>query len=115
MDSPLKGGGGWVASRPPDGNRYLGSWIEGIDYPYLLSIHLHVHIYLISTHRQEGRLKTEIGVSGGGHVTVLDTPTPVGDGAWHCLGLAVVGRHGAMVVDNVTVTATLHTTIRTGE
>ena len=91
------------------------SGIEGIDYPYLLSIYLHVHIYLISTYRQEGRLKTEIGVSGGGHVTVLDTPTQVGDGAWHCLGLAVVGRHGAMVVDNVTVTATLHTTIRTGE
>ena len=74
-----------------------------------------MHIYLISTYRQEGRLKTEIGVSGGGHVTVLDTPTQVGDGAWHCLGLAVVGRHGVMVVDNVTVTATLHTTIRTGE
>ena len=74
-----------------------------------------MHIYLISTYRQEGRLKTEIGVSGGGHVTVLDTPTQVGDGAWHCLGLAVVGRHGALVVDNVTVTATLHTTIRTGE
>ena len=91
------------------------SGIEGIDYPYLLSIYLHVHIYLISTYRQEGRLKTEIGVSGGGHVTVLDTPTQVGDGAWHCLGLAVSGRHGAMVVDNVTVTATLHTTIRTGE
>ena len=54
-------------------------------------------------------------MSGGGHVTVLDTPTQVGDGAWHCLGLAVAGRHGAMVVDNVTVTATLHTTIRTGE
>ena len=54
-------------------------------------------------------------MSGGGHVTVLDTPTQVGDGAWHCLGLAVAGRHGVMVVDNVTVTATLHTTIRTGE
>ena len=76
-----------------------------------------LYIYLIFKfiYPQEGRLKTEIGVSGGGHVTVLDTPTPVGDGAWHCLGLAVAGRLGALVVDNITVTATLHTTIRTGE
>ena len=76
---------------------------------------IYVYNAMLYIYPQEGRLKTEIGVSGGGHVTVLDTPTPVGDGAWHCLGLAVAGRLGALVVDNITVTATLHTTIRTGE
>ena len=71
---------------------------------------------------QEGRIKTEIVTSVGGHgggprggVTMLEHyQAVVSDGTWHHVQLYVVSRQAVQVLDNVTVSATLPSAIRTG-
>ena len=58
-----------------------------------------------------------MGGPGGprGGVTMLEHyQAVVSDGAWHHIQLYVVSRQAVQVLDNVTVSATLSSAIRTG-
>ena len=73
-------------------------------------------IYIKMIILQEGRLKTEIVSDETARVTVLDHyQAVVNDGQPHRVLLNIVAKQAVLLLDDVSVSATIYSTIRTGE